>query len=1532
MALGEIYLKILLILLIILNACQFSSEQAGDTVVIDHKEVGYRFTVVAPDSGFYYDGENIDITLTYPKAVTVTGLPRLTLELDSGDKYATYFSGSGTDTLVFRYPVVFADEDLDGIDLASTIDLNNGTLKYETTKDCDLTLRTPYDVSGIKINNSAPFVIDVTPHANGTYYEDETLDFNLQFSDQVDVTGIPRISLNVGGSTVYADYSGGTGTDTLTFTYTVGGSDSDIDGLAMVSPIDLNSGSIDGVNGAQLPATLTYTAPDTSGVIIRGDVPLVLSVTLPADATYINNQSLDLVLTISKDVNVTGTPSITTNVGGTTRTFDYLSGSGTDTLTFRYDVVLGDLDLNGIGIATSVSYGGGESIQSTALGVDLLNDLSFGDTSNILVDALGPQIINIIEPSDATYIEGQDIDFTVVYNEAVDVTGFPQIQITLDSGTVNAQYQSGTGTSNLVFRYTAQAGDEDQDGVVYSSSINLNTGTMIGSDSNDADLDFSDIVYDTSNVFIDAVAPYIVSITPPADATYYENEILDFTVTFNEPVTIFGGPRIPIDVGGSTVYANYQSGSGTSTPIFRYSVGGSDKDLDGLTLTSPMELNSGTIRDAVTQNAVLTFTPPATPGLIIRGDVPYVTSIDLPADDTYIESENIDIVVNTSKVVNVTGTPYIEVDVGGSTEQFIYQSGTGSSALTFRYVVVLGDFDNDGIEIQELMNYDGGESIQSGAGVDLKIDFTAPASPGILVDAVGPQIISVTPPADATYAIGENLDIQVNYDEVVNMTGAGTPSLALTLDTGAVIAEYLSGDGTSTLTFRYTVQANDNDSDGVVYGTLIDLDGNTLKGNDLNDADLDFSDLAALDTTGVLIDGIAPYITSVTPPANNTYIIGDNIDFVVNFNENVDYSAAVELTVTIGASGEVATYISGSGSNALTFRYTVQPGDEDTDGVTLSSPLSVTTGSINDQVGNEADYTFTLPDTSGVLVDGIVPYIDSVTSPTHQVYALNDNIDITVNWSEAVTKTGTPRIEIDIGGVTKYATYFSGDGTDTWTMRYTVEASLLDEDGITLVSPLQLNSGTITDLPGNTASPLTYSLPDTSGVFVDTTGPVILSITPPADTTYVENTNVDFIINWDENVIVTGSPSFNVDVGGVTKTATYFSGSGTMTHTYRYTVSALSSSGDEDLNGISFSSPVSLNSGTIQDAYANDATLTFTPTPTSLANVYVDAKNPNITSVTPPSDGLYDSSATYRNIDFSVQFHEPVTVSGSPRIHLTIDGTTRYASYNSGTGSDTLVFRYQVATKEIDMDGIQVANSNNIDFNSGSIRDASSHDSLLDIGSHDLSNLIISYRGMKLWLDLDDASTVTGGCGGNATAISDKSNSGNDLTSSGTAPVYNCTGFGTESTAYLQFNENGYYVIPNLTNIQYFFVVTRSQTDEEATGAYLGDTFAEFYYYTFFFTQERRLRFSNNTAYKMNGSALSGNNTQFTGDLWDASTNYVMGLRWQNAAAFNSGRVGNDNFDGQIAEVIIFDNTEGTLSDADMTKVTDYLNAKHGVH
>ena len=75
--------------------------------------------------------------------------------------------------------------------------------------------------------------------------------------------------------------------------------------------------------------------------------------------------------------------------------------------------------------------------------------------------------------------------------------------------------------------------------------------------------------------------------------------------------------------------------------------------------------------------------------------------------------KSFDIKVNFSEVVEVTGTPTIAATIGSTTRHFSYKSRFGST-LTFSYVIVDGDNDEDGITLNAI-ELNGG-SIHSTSG------------------------------------------------------------------------------------------------------------------------------------------------------------------------------------------------------------------------------------------------------------------------------------------------------------------------------------------------------------------------------------------------------------------------------------------------------------------------------------------------------------------------------------------------------------------------------------------------------------------------------------------------------------------------------------------------------------------------------------------------------------------------------------------------------------------------------------------------
>ena len=107
----------------------------------------------------------------------------------------------------------------------------------------------------------------------------------------------------------------------------------------------------------------------------------------------------------------------------------------------------------------------------------------------------------------------------------------------------------------------------------------------------------------------------------------------------------------------------------------------------------------------------------------------------------------------------------------------------------------------------------------------------------------------------------------------------------------------------------------------------------------------------------------------------------------------------------------------------------------------------------------------------------------------------------------------------------------------------------------------------------------------------DVLAPSVSSVTSStADGTYGLSDVIAIQVVFSEPVIVTGTPQLTLETGSSDAVVNYASGSGTDTLLFNYTVDSGHASSDLDYVG---TTSLALNSGTIQDAAGNNATLTL---------------------------------------------------------------------------------------------------------------------------------------------------------------------------------------------------------------------------------------------------------------------------------------------------------------------------------------------------
>ena len=1096
----------------------------------------------SPASGDTYQaGEQIVVRIDFDLVnVLVTGAPRLVLTIGTGTGQASY-AGAGTTWLQFRYTVRATDVDADGISIgANALSLNGGMIRSQAgpsvalglgshaiTNDANHKVNGPATVPAV----NAVAIVSSPGNLAGAYGEGDRITVEVGFQIAVTVTGMPQLALTIGSGSVQASYASGSGTRSLTFRYTVQATDADSDGLSIgASALTLNSGTIQ--SAAMTNAALGLGTRAVSNAVshkVDGTiaVPTVSVVTLSYPArgdTFGAGETIHIQVTFQLRVRVTGTPQVALTIGSGTGAAGYASGSGTTALNFRYTVQATDVDTDGISIGASALSLNGGTIRSLAgrnaqLG---LGAYAFTDLANRKVDGPGTRApavtgVSILSSpaSGDTYGAGERIEVVVRFSMEVEVTGSPRLALTIGSATAQAGYTRGSGTTSLRFRYTVGATDADSDGLsIGASALALNGGTIRSAVGTNAALglgaraltDQAGHKVDGTSATVPAVVDVSIRTRPASGDTYGAGERIEVEVQFSIEVEVTGGPRLALTIGSATAQAQYLAGSGRKSLRFRYTVVAGDADSDGLSIgTSALALNGGTILSVAGASAALGLGTHAVPTLTFHkvdgtsATVPAVADVSIrtrPASgDTYGAGERIEVEVQFSIEVVVTGSPWLALTIGSATAQADYLAGSGEKSLSFRYTVRATDADTDGLSIGASALALNGGTIRGLAGTNAALGLGAHAlahqanhrvnGARVEVPAVTGVSILSRPASGDTYGAGERIEVEVQFSIEVVVTGS--PQLALTIGSATAQAVYLFRSvRRRSLRFRHTVGATDADSDGLSVGaSALALNGGSIRSVAGTNAALGLGTHALTNQANHKVNGTSATVPAVTgvsirtrPASGDTYGAGERIEVVVQFTIEVEVTGSPRLALTIGSAMAQAEYLLGSGGKSLWFGYTVRATDADSDGLSVgTSALALNGGTIRSVAGANAALSLSAYQ-ANQRVDGARATVPAVTDvwilsrpASGDTYGAGERIIVLVRFTIEVEVTGSPRLALTIGSATVQAEHLFGSGAKSQWFGYTVRATDLDSDGLSVgESALALNGGTIQSVVGTNAA------------------------------------------------------------------------------------------------------------------------------------------------------------------------------------------------------------------------------------------------------------------------------------------------------------------------------------------------------------------------------------------------------------------------------------------------------------------------------
>ena len=987
--------------------------------------------------------------------------------------------------------------------------LSNLTLSGVTLEQAVLPATTEYTASVLH----AVYRITVTPtlnHANAQVAFVDTTDADLGADGH-------QVDLEVGDNVITVTVTAENGSTTQTYTVTVtraGSADATLSNLTL-SGVTLEQ--------AVLPATTEYTASvlhavsritvtptpthanaqvafvDTTDADLGADghqVDLeagdnVITVTVTAeDGTTTQAYKLTVTRNAVSETQAAGAPIIT----GTVQvdeplgvdTSDITDADGLNNVSYRYQWIRVDgsneADIAGAAAATYTPV-------VADLGKTLKVRVSFTDDNGNSEELTSAATTPVAPSAPATvatqrllnwppgfiYTPGTTLEFHVVFDKAVDVTGEPRVKMALDEGGSDTRYLyvpfAVSESSSKVLAFIGEVtGAHDSAGMMSFPSDGLelnggsirNAGTQVNAILNADDL----LIGSLSTRWVGNIAVTSSPAVSWSPSTYGPGETVEFTATFSEavtPDTTGGLPRLWLSFVNGVRFAEYARGSGSNALVFAWTVpetgfsesasfslqGNVTPGTSAFRDESGLDLNGATMADAegrpvnvrhvdFTLPSRVDTLPPVLPG---SADGATVNGVELVL--TYRVGEN----DADSKPLDLDSTP--------APGDFAV-TATGSDTVSTPHAVSKVNVARDAATVTLTL----AAPVPSGDVVTL--DYTPGANP--VQDLWGNAAIAL-----------DDRTVRNDTPNTLNTPASGAPIISGTTRDGHVLTAETSGitdaDGLSNVSYRYQWSrvdgSNETDIAGATASThilTVDDRGMTIKVRVIFNDDVGHVE--------VLISAATATVTSSPPTISalafasteaNGYLSGDEVRISVGFSEAVTVSGAPQLSLAIGSTTVLADYSDGSGSSVLIFTHTVTPADPA--GASLSVPadaLSLNGGTIvatATALAAVLTHDALAAESGQAILGGSAATIQSLavtSTPTFRsdTYGAGEVIEVTFTFSQRVVVTGAPYLRVHVGagkGAPTTFGYSSGSRSERLVFAWTVPFDAKDGDGIRIL-------------------------------------------------------------------------------------------------------------------------------------------------------------------------------------------------------------------------------------------------------------------------------------------------------------------------------------------------------------------------------------------------------------------------------------------------------------------------------------------------
>ena len=507
-------------------------------------------------------------------AASVTGYAifRANPQLTPAQPFAIYVSNTGnTDTAYLdEAPIV-------GTRNSYRVAAWRGTVASTNSNNAFVDVPVP-SVSSVALTSN--------PGLDNTYSIGNTVSATVTFSAAVDITGSPQLELNFAGSAKAAGCATGTNTTTMVCSYTVLVNDSAPDGIA-IGANKLTGGTIT-TTGATTAADLDHSAV-VFQVAHKVDGIRPTLVTTGSDAPKTSADGTKIILTFSENVSSPLRARIIIKSGTTTLTNTAATATGT-----KVEVTLATaLTAASASLTVELSAGAVEDTPGSN------GNLALAATTVINAVASTPTVTEVAltsTPSSgrSAYGIGEDIEATVTFSVAVDISGSARLELDFDGAAKSAGCTAAMNTTTTKCTYAVAVGDSDMDGVAIGAN-KLTGGTIYatGDATETAVRDHSAVAADSGHK-VDGTRPTLVrtGANAPTTSTADGTQVI---LVFSEPIGAVD--RTKITIGATT------SGTTTSeSPVGSLSTGTRLQLTLATTLTSTstnitVALGAGAVED-----------------------------------------------------------------------------------------------------------------------------------------------------------------------------------------------------------------------------------------------------------------------------------------------------------------------------------------------------------------------------------------------------------------------------------------------------------------------------------------------------------------------------------------------------------------------------------------------------------------------------------------------------------------------------------------------------------------------------------------------------------------------------------------------------------------------------------------------------------------------------------------------------------------------------------------------------------------------